>query len=201
MLACSFTSVTDSDSSANISFGVTGLSGLYELKLFCINDKGQFESAGKTAGYDTSFYSDFLYSGNNYRRASDGDKAPTLVKDGNVILPESLNVSGQTFDGWYSDEAFMAKFDFDSTDIKDTTLYAKWNMGLLGDVNGDEKGMITDATSVQRYIASIETPYIKEELMRGDVDASGKLEITDVTAIQNYLAEFTIPYAIGKPMV
>ena len=197
MLACSFTSVTDSDSTANFSFGVTGLGGLYDLKLFCINNMGQFEPAGKTTGYDISFYSDFLYSGNNYRRAADGDKAPTLVKDGNVIVPESLNVIGQTFDGWYSDEAFMTKFDFDSTDIKDTTLYAKWNMGLLGDVDGDGKVMITDATYIQRKIAQIELPF---EINEAIADADGDLLITlmDATYIQRWLAEFNVPYDIGE---
>ena len=189
ILACSFTSVTDSDSTANFSFSVTGLSGLYELKLFCINNKGQFEPAGKTAGYDVSFYSDFLYSGNNYRRETVGDKALSLVKDGNIIVPESLNVNGQTFDGWYSDEAFMTKFDFDATDIKDTTLYAKWNMGLIGDVNGDNKVDITDATAIQSHLAEMES-LSGQALALADVNSDGKVDISDVTHLQKYLAEF-----------
>ena len=189
ILACSFTSVTDSDSTANFSFSVTGLSGLYELKLFCINNKGQFEHAGKTAGYDVSFYSDFLYSGNNYRRETVGDKALSLVKDGNIIVPESLNVNGQTFDGWYFDEAFMTKFDFDATDIKDTTLYAKWNMGLIGDVNGDNKVDITDATAIQRHLAEMES-LSGQALALADVNSDGKVDISDATHLQMYLAEF-----------
>ncbi len=189
ILACSFTSVTDSDSTANFSFSVTGLSGLYELKLFCINNKGQFEPAGKTAGYDVNFYSDFLYSGNNYRRETVGDKALSLVKDGNIIVPESLNVNGQTFDGWYFDEAFMTKFDFDATDIKDTTLYAKWNMGLIGDVNGDNKVDITDATAIQRHLAEMES-LSGQALALADVNLDGVVDINDATHLQKYLAEF-----------
>ena len=189
MLACSFTSVTDSDSTANFSFSVTGLSGLYELKLFCINNKGQFEPAGKTAGYDVSFYSDFLYSGNNYRRETVGDKALSLVKDGNIIVPESLNVNGQTFDGWYFDEAFMTKFDFDATDIKDTTLYAKWNMGLIGDADGDENITISDVTAIQRYLADMLT-FDPNQQFAADTNGDGKVDINDATHLQKYLAEF-----------
>ncbi len=197
MLACSFTSVTDSNSTANFTFGVTGLSGLYDLKLFCINHKGQFEPAGKAKGYDISFYSDFLYSGNNYGRAADGDKAPTLVKDGNVILPENLKVSGQTFVGWYSDEAFMTKFDFDTSDIKDTTLYAKWSMGLLGDVDGDSNVEVRDATWIQRHIAQVEIPFVISKTT-ADVDGDGIITVMDATAIQYYLANMKTTYHIGE---
>lgn len=199
MLACSFTSVTDSDSTANFSLGITGLSGLYDLKLFCINHMGQFEPAGKAKGYDISFYSDFLYSGNNYGRAADNDKAPTLVKNGNVIVPESLNVSGQTFDGWYSDEAFMTKFDFDLTDIKDATLYAKWNMGLLGDVDGDVEVTIIDATCIQRKLANIATAKFIEAA--ADTDEDGELTIIDATVIQRWLAQLPTNENIGKPSI
>jgi len=199
MLACSFTSVTDSDSTANFTFGVTGLSGLYDLKLFCINHMGQFEPAGKAKGYDISFYSDFLYSGNNYGRATDGDKAPTLVKDGNAIVPESLNVNGQTFDGWYSDVAFMTKFDFDLTDIKDATLYAKWNMGLLGDVDGDVEVTIIDATCIQRKLANIATAKFIEAA--ADTDEDGELTIIDATVIQRWLAQLPTNENIGKPSI
>ena len=197
MLACSFTSVTDSDSTANFTFGVTGLSGLYDLKLFCINHMGQFEPAGKAKGYDISFYSDFLYSGNNYRRETASDKAPTPVKDGNAIVPESLNVSGQTFDGWYSDEAFMTKFDFDAADVKDTTLYAKWSMGLLGDVDGDSNVEVRDSTWIQRYVAKEEMPFVINKAT-ADVDGDGTITVMDATAIQYYLANMKTTYHIGE---
>lgn len=199
MLACSFTSVTDSDSTVNFTFGVTGLSGLYDLKLFCINHMGQFEPAGKAKGYDIGFYSDYLYSGNNCGRATDNDKAPTLVKDGNSIVPESLNVNGQTFDGWYSDEAFMTKFDFDLTDIKDATLYAKWNMGLLGDVDGDVEVTIIDATCIQRKLANIATAKFIEAA--ADTDEDGELTIIDATVIQRWLAQLPTNENIGKPSI
>ena len=198
ILACSFTSVTDIYSTANISLGVTGLSGLYELKLFCINIMGQFEPAGKATGYDISFYSEYLYSGNNFRRVTAGDKVPTLVKDGNVILPESLNVSGQTFDGWYSDEELMTKYDFNAAEVKNTTLYAKWNMGLLGDVDGDGEVTIIDATCIQRKLASIATAKFVEAA--ADTDEDGEVTIIDATVIQRWLAQLPSNDNIGKPI-
>ena len=68
----------------------------------------------------------------------------------------------------------------------------------LGDSDGNENIEIVDGTFIQRYIAQIETPYSKEELMRGDVDGSGDLELPDVTAIQYYLANMKTTYHIGE---
>lgn len=69
---------------------------------------------------------------------------------------------------------------------------------LLGDADGNGDVDIVDATFIQRYLAQIETPYTKAELIRGDVDDSGDLEIIDVTAIQYYLVYMNTPFQIGK---
>ena len=68
----------------------------------------------------------------------------------------------------------------------------------LGDADGNEEIDINDATFILRYLAKIDTPFTKEELMRGDVDGSGDLELPDVTAIQYYLANMKTTYHIGE---
>ena len=68
---------------------------------------------------------------------------------------------------------------------------------LLGDADGDEDIEVRDATFIQRWLAKIDTPYTKAELMRGDVDDSGDLEIFDVTCIQYYLANMKTQFPIG----
>jgi hypothetical protein len=68
---------------------------------------------------------------------------------------------------------------------------------VLGDADGNGDIECVDATIIQRYIAQIETPYTKTELMRGDVDGSGDLEIFDVTCIQCYLANMKTQFPIG----
>ncbi len=68
---------------------------------------------------------------------------------------------------------------------------------LLGDADGNGELSSADAAYILRYLAKIDTPFTKSELMRGDVDDSGDLELTDVTAIQYYLANMNTPYPIG----
>ena len=69
---------------------------------------------------------------------------------------------------------------------------------ILGDTDSNGKIEIVDATFIQRYLAQIETPYTKAELMKGDVDGSGELEIIDVTALQYYLVKMKTPFKIGE---
>ena len=68
---------------------------------------------------------------------------------------------------------------------------------LLGDADGNGELSSADAAYILRYLAKIDTPYTKSELMRGDVDDSGDLELTDATTIQYYLANMNTPYPIG----
>lgn len=70
--------------------------------------------------------------------------------------------------------------------------------GILGDADGNGEIESVDATFIQRWLAKIDTPYTKAELMRGDVDGSGDLELMDVTWLQYYLANMRTPYQIGK---
>lgn len=59
---------------------------------------------------------------------------------------------------------------------------------LYGDVNGDGKISIIDATIVQKYAADLET-LTAEQKLRGDVDFDGDVDIQDATLIAKYAAE------------
>ena len=69
---------------------------------------------------------------------------------------------------------------------------------ILGDADDNGEIESVDATFVQRYAASIPTPYITQVLMQGDVDGDGNITVMDATAIQYYLANMKNPHNIGK---
>lgn len=50
----------------------------------------------------------------------------TIAENGKATEPTNPEKSGYIFDGWYVDEEFTEKFDFNTPIIKNTTLYAKW---------------------------------------------------------------------------
>jgi len=59
---------------------------------------------------------------------------------------------------------------------------------LLGDVDGDGKISVVDATVVQRHLAEIEI-LTEEQLVRADTYKDSKISILDATQIQRLLAE------------
>ena len=68
---------------------------------------------------------------------------------------------------------------------------------LIGDADNDGSITISDATTIQRYLADIATPSFNE--VAADADQDGEVTITDATIIQRYLADFDIPNCyVGK---
>ena len=59
---------------------------------------------------------------------------------------------------------------------------------LLGDVNGDGKIDIADATMIQKYAAETED-LTATQLLAADANADGKVNVTDATQIQCLIAE------------
>ena len=64
--------------------------------------------------------------------ADGGTPAPdqqTVVSRGNVTQPPVMTKTGYTFDGWYKEDTFTAKWDFDIDTVTGTiTLFAKWDI-------------------------------------------------------------------------
>ena len=58
---------------------------------------------------------------------------------------------------------------------------------LMGDVNLDGKITVVDATTIQRYLAQLETLSDTQKAL-ADVDKSGNITVVDATTIQRYIA-------------
>ena len=59
---------------------------------------------------------------------------------------------------------------------------------IKGDVNGDGKVDVNDATLVQQYAAEL-IPFTDAQLRAGDTNGDGKVDINDATRIQQFAAE------------
>ena len=69
---------------------------------------------------------------------------------------------------------------------------------LLGDVNGDKKVNVRDATLIQKAIAQVAVEVFLEDL--ADTDENGSIDIRDATAVQKWVADMLANSNIGKPV-
>ncbi|MDO4420169.1 MAG: dockerin type I repeat-containing protein, partial [Ruminococcus sp.] len=69
--------------------------------------------------------------------------------------------------------------------------------GLLGDVNGDDKVNIKDATMIQKFAAKL-IDLTDDEKLRADVNSDNKNNVKDATAIQKFVAKIETGFPIGK---
>ncbi len=72
--------------------------------------------------------------------------------------------------------------------------------GILGDVDGNGKVNIKDATMIQKAVAKI-ISLTDTEQIRADVNADAKVNIKDATAIQKYVAKIETGLPIGEKIV
>ena len=70
---------------------------------------------------------------------------------------------------------------------------------LKGDVNGDGKVNVKDATAIQKHIADLIT-ITAEGLVLADADGSGIVNIKDATAIQKHVAGLDTGFLIETPV-
>lgn len=72
-------------------------------------------------------------------------------------------------------------------------------IGILGDVGGDDVVSVMDATHIQEAVAKI--VFLSEyETLRADVDADLEISIMDATAIQKHIAKLPTGLPIGTPV-
>ena len=69
----------------------------------------------------------------------------------------------------------------------------------LGNTSGDGSVNINDVTTIQRYLAELET-LEGIYLHAADANQDGTVDISDATALQMYIAEYDLPYPIGEVM-
>ena len=89
-----------------------------------------------------------------------------------------------------------------STDIPNTTnpTDPEENRGILGDVNGDDKVNIKDATMIQKAAAKI-LSLTDDENLRANVNGDNKVNVKDATAIQKFVAKIETGFLIGESIV
>lgn len=73
-------------------------------------------------------------------------------------------------------------------------------ISLLGDVNGDGKVNIKDATMIQKAAAKI-IELTDDKKLRADVNTDSKNNVKDATAIQKFVAKIETGFPIGEPIV
>ena len=69
---------------------------------------------------------------------------------------------------------------------------------IRGDADGDNEITILDATTIQRYIASLSVSHYSEAA--ADADADGDVTILDATTVQRFIASLPTYEGVGKPM-
>ena len=77
----------------------------------------------------------------NVGRHGTAPTAQTVENGGKATKPENPTAKGWRFDGWYTDERYTARYDFDKAVTANTTLYAKWTQlfTLTFETNGGTK--------------------------------------------------------------
>ena len=92
-----------------------------------------------------------------------------------IFVDENVNIQ---YEIPYSEDIFDAK-------------------GILGDVNGDEKVNIKDATMIQKAAAKI-LSLTDDENLRANVNGDNKVNVKDATAIQKFVAKIETGFPIGE---
>ena len=87
-----------------------------------------------------------------------------------------------------------------ATDVTTQPTEPADSKGILGDVNGDGKVNIKDATMIQKAVAKI-IDFTDAEKLRADVNADGKNNIKDATVIQKFVAKIETGYPVGSKIV
>ncbi len=98
---------------------------------------------------------------------------------------------GYIFKGWYTQKTGGTKIT-ETSIVPDahTNLYAQWEVDeglLMGDADLDFSVTIKDATTIQKYLAGLETISVRAELA-ANVITEDDINIKDATAIQKWLA-------------
>ncbi|MBQ8795351.1 MAG: leucine-rich repeat protein [Clostridia bacterium] len=134
---------------------------------------------------------DIFFSGTE----EDWDDVVVNDKCNDIFFDENVE---KHFEASYDEHTFDEEKE-PATTVPEPTVpetSAPASVGLLGDVNGDGKVNIKDATTIQKSAAKILTLSDKE-VMRADVNADTKVNVKDATAIQKYLAKIETGFNIG----
>jgi uncharacterized repeat protein (TIGR02543 family)/uncharacterized repeat protein (TIGR01451 family) len=96
--------------------------------------------------------------------------APQVVADGSTATaPAPPTRPGLTFSGWFADPGFVSAFSFATPIVADITLFAKWTVTTVLDIDGDgQYDALTDGLLATRYLAGLTGPALVEGALGAD---------------------------------
>jgi uncharacterized repeat protein (TIGR02543 family) len=83
--------------------------------------------------------------------------APQIVADGSTATaPVPPTRPGLAFSGWFADPGFQSAFSFATPIVADVTLFAKWTVTTVLDIDGDgHYDALTDGLLATRYLGGL----------------------------------------------
>ena len=114
----------------------------------------------------------------------------------NKISKVFFSGTEQEWESIASDKVFGEKVEIVCNATYDESLFDE-EKGILGDVNGDEKVNIKDATMIQKAAAKI-LSLTDDENARANVNGDNKVNVKDATAIQKFVAKIETGFPIGE---
>lgn len=127
--------------------------------------KGDLDFDGVISPEDIAKLQDYLY----------GDYNPGC-SEADMLVIADINNDGVV--DWDDERAYI-----------DAVIYASNN---LGDVNGDEKLSILDATEIQKYLAHLIPDFDFAKTLCADFNGDNRISVSDATEIQKELAGLTV---------
>ncbi len=123
--------------------------------------------------------------------------SPTIITYTDTAVSLSTTVpsrDGYFFKGWSETADGEAQYNAASTYTtdKNVTLYAVWEEGQLGDVNGDEEISIQDVVLLAQYCAKWESAIEKTVVEAADANGDGDVSIQDVVLLAQYCARWDV---------
>ena len=100
-----------------------------------------------------------------------------------ILEDEKMN-----FIGWYKDPEFNEFFGKNISFVpkENITLYARFEEGIIGDINNDSEIDITDLVILGRYLVGLEE--IDDKLLSlADINKDSEIDITDLVILGRYL--------------
>lgn len=196
------------DSVTNIGKGAFQLTGIQKIKL-----PNNLENIGEYAFNNCKILKELIIPNNEVTiRKRAFYNCPKLT---NVLIPNmvkkieksSFGYEGDIFNDYdeYCSENIINNFKIQGYSDTTAEKYAKEN-GIdfislgnspmrSGDVNGDGKIDITDATEIQKYLVNL-VNFDNTQKSVADTNGDGKVSIADATLIQKYIAH--IVTSLGK---